>query len=162
MTDSTADATPAADASSAPRRLVEAPGFQARRLYQAYLAVWVRSVDATLTGPQFAVLQIAQANPGLDQKSLADLAALDTSTMTDIARRLETRGLLARTPSPADARRKLLHLTEEGHKVVDAANVRARQLDEQLLQSYAPERREQVVRELTLLADRWEQLARSS
>ncbi|WP_328334115.1 MULTISPECIES: MarR family winged helix-turn-helix transcriptional regulator [unclassified Streptomyces] len=158
MTDSTA----ATDAPAAPRRLVEAPGFQARRLYQAYLAVWVRSVDATLTGPQFAVLQIAQANPGLDQSSLAALAALDTSTMADIARRLENRGLLARTPSPADARRKLLHLTDEGREVVEAANTRARELDEQLLQPYAPERREQIVRELTSLADHWEQLARSS
>ena len=39
-----------------PADLVAAPGYGARRMYQAYLAAWSRHVDPVLTGPQFAVL----------------------------------------------------------------------------------------------------------
>ncbi|MDI3403294.1 MarR family winged helix-turn-helix transcriptional regulator [Streptomyces sp. B-S-A6] len=144
---------------AAPQELTHAPGYLARRMYQAYLAAWLRNVDATLTGPQFAVLQITGENPGSDQRSIAALAALDSSTMADVARRLENRGLLARTPSPADARRKLLHLTEEGRATVHDANRRARKLDEELLRPIPPEQRAQVLEHLSALADHWEQLS---
>ncbi|MFE5021761.1 alpha/beta fold hydrolase [Streptomyces sp. NPDC056656] len=147
---------------AAPDELAHAPGFLARRLYQAYLAAWLHNVDATLTGPQFAVLQITGENPGCDQRSIAALAALDTSTMADVARRLESRGLLSRTPSPADARRKLLNLTEEGKSTVHEANLRARKLDEELLRPIPVAQREQVLGHLAVLADHWEQLSRES
>ncbi|GEM_PF-59811 len=144
---------------AAPRELTHAPGYLARRMYQAYLAAWLHGVDATLTGPQFAVLQITGENPGSDQRSIAALAALDSSTMADVARRLENRGLLARTPSPADARRKLLDLTEEGRATVHDANRRARKLDEELMRPIPPEQRAQVLEHLSTLADHWEQLS---
>lgn len=144
---------------AAPEELTHAPGYLARRMYQAYLAAWLHNVDATLTGPQFAVLQITGENPGSDQSSIAALAALDTSTMADVARRLENRGLLARTPSPADARRKLLDLTEEGRATVHDANLRARKLDDELLRPIPPEQRAEVLQHLLTLADHWEQLS---
>ncbi|WP_308416681.1 alpha/beta fold hydrolase [Streptomyces sp. AJS327] len=142
-----------------PEELTAAPGYLARRLYQAYLAAWLRHVDGTLTGPQFAVLQITGAYPGTDQKTVAGVAALDTSTMADVARRLEARGLLARAPSPSDARRKLLRLTEEGHAALDDANRRARALDERLLQAFPASQRGEVPQRLSSLAERWERLS---
>ncbi|MGW0683856.1 alpha/beta fold hydrolase [Streptomyces sp. NPDC002754] len=142
-----------------PDELSHAPGFLARRMYQAYLAAWLHDVDATLTGPQFAVLQITGENPGCDQRSIADLVALDTSTMADVARRLENRGLLSRTPSPSDARRKLLNLTDEGRATVHDANLRARKLDEELLRPIPAEERADVLRSLAVLADHWERLS---
>ncbi|MFF3490116.1 alpha/beta fold hydrolase [Streptomyces sp. NPDC002795] len=147
-----------ADDVATPDELTHAPGFLARRMYQAYLAAWLHDVDATLTGPQFAVLQITGENPGCDQRSIADLVALDTSTMADVARRLENRGLLSRTPSPADARRKLLNLTDEGRATVHDANLRARKLDEELLRPIPAEQRADVLRHLAVLADHWERL----
>ncbi|MET8468202.1 alpha/beta fold hydrolase [Streptomyces sp. NPDC006422] len=146
------------DGVATPDELSHAPGFLARRLHQAYLAAWLHDVDATLTGPQFAVLQITGENPGCDQRSIAALAALDTSTMADVARRLENRGLLSRTPSPADARRKLLNLTDEGRATVHDANLRARKLDEELLRPIPAEQRADVLRHLAVLADHWERL----
>ncbi|MFF3286603.1 alpha/beta fold hydrolase [Streptomyces sp. NPDC003023] len=161
MTSSSPTPDDAADLAT-PRELTRAPGFLARRMYQAYLAAWLHSVDASLTGPQFAVLQITGENPGSDQRSIAALAALDTSTMADVARRLENRGLLARTPSPSDARRKILHLTEEGRAAVHEANLRARRLDEELLRPIPPDQRAQVLEHLSTLADHWEQLSQES
>ncbi|MFI1337411.1 hypothetical protein ACH4U7_46420 [Streptomyces sp. NPDC020845] len=74
---------PSATTPRAPVSLTAAAGYQVRRLYQAYLAAWLREVDPVLTGPQFAVLQTIEAHPGRDQSSLAAAVALDTSTMAE-------------------------------------------------------------------------------
>ncbi|GAA5153912.1 MarR family winged helix-turn-helix transcriptional regulator [Amycolatopsis dongchuanensis] len=142
-----------------PPDLLAAPGYGARRLYQAYLAAWNRHVDPVLTGPQFAVLSAVRAYPGSDQSSLAGAVALDTSTMADLCRRLEQRGLIQRTESPRDARRKLLSLTEEGAAVLNQVNRRARRLDKALLDGEdLPEARDTAAM-LNALAARWEEVA---
>jgi len=82
--------------------------------------------------------------------------------MTDVARRLEDQGLIARRSAASDARRKLLYLTDKGRDVLTAANQRARQLDELLLGPYSAEQREDLMCLLTALADRWEGLAEGS
>ncbi|MCE4945700.1 MULTISPECIES: MarR family winged helix-turn-helix transcriptional regulator [Streptomyces] len=163
----TAPASPAAPRTTEcgvtiPPALMAAPGYQVRRLYQAYLAVWVRAVDPTLTGPQFAVLTAVDATPGRDQRSMASAVALDTSTMADVARRLESRGLIVRRTDTADGRRKLLYLTEEGERTLRGAHDRARQLDARLLTPYDDGRRADVMDLLTSLADHWEGLAGDS
>jgi DNA-binding MarR family transcriptional regulator len=155
-------ATPTSTPPGPPPGLTAAPGYQVRRLYQAYLAVWIRAVDPTLTGPQFAVLQAVEAAPGSDQRSMASAVSLDTSTMADVARRLENRGLIVRRTDADDGRRKLLYLTEEGEQTLHGANRRARQLDDRLLGPFGPERREEVMHLLTSLADHWEGLAEDS
>ncbi|WP_431980375.1 MarR family winged helix-turn-helix transcriptional regulator [Streptomyces qinglanensis] len=161
MADKTPEGTPAAapGAPSAPAVLTAAPGYQVRRLYQAYLAGWSRTVGPTLTGPQFAVLATVEVSPGCDQSSLASAVALDTSTMADLARRLEDRGLLERRTPAADGRRKLLFLTAEGERALREADGRARELNERLLAPYEPADRERLLRELTALADDWERLS---
>ena len=146
----------------APAALTAAPGYQVRRLYQAYLAVWLREVDPVLTGPQFAVLQTIQAYPGRDQSSLASAVALDTSTMADVARRLETRQLITRRTAADDDRRKLLHLTEEGERILNEAEHRTRTLDELLLEPFGRAGRETVLHIITSLADHWAGLASGS
>lgn len=158
-----ADQTPPAEtAPEIPAALTAAPGYQVRRLYQAYLAVWAREVDPVLTGPQFAVLQAVEANPGRDQSSMAAAVALDTSTMADVARRLDMRGLLARRTAAADGRRKLLYLTDAGREALCEANDRARILDKILLESLDEAERAPFVAKLEELADHWERLVEGS
>lgn len=141
-----------------PQELLDAPGYVARRLYQAYLAAWVRMVDASITGPQFAVLVAVDDYPGEDQGSLAHVAALDRSTMADVVRRLEVRGLIARETAENDARRKLLYLTDEGREQLAGVNRRARELDEKLVQGNAVTVTKQWLAELNALAEHWESL----
>jgi DNA-binding MarR family transcriptional regulator len=143
----------------APAALQAAPGYQVRRLHQAYTAAWVRSVDPVLTGPQYAVLTAVRASPGQDQRSLASAVALDTSTMADVARRLETRGLITRSTAADDGRRKLLHLTEAGERCLSDANARAGALDERLLAPYDDAERARLLALLTSLSDHWESLS---
>lgn len=142
-----------------PADLVAAPGYGARRLYQAYLAAWGRHVDSVLTGPQFAVLSAIRAYPGRDQSSLAGAVALDTSTMADLCRRLERRGLIERTESPYDARRKLLALTAEGATTLAEVNRRARRLDKALLDHCPTEQRAEIAAFLNSLGAHWEAVA---
>ena len=141
-----------------PEALLAVPGYAARRLYQAYLAAWVRTVDATLTGPQFAVLTAVDIYPGVDQGSLASSGALDRSTMADIARRLEDRGLLIRQTAEHDGRRKLLYLSEDGVRTLRDVDKRAKQLDAKLLVGYPAADRKRLVAELTKLAAHWESI----
>lgn len=159
MADQTA---PAESTPEIPAALITAPGYQVRRLYQAYLAVWAREVDRVLTGPQFAVLQAVEATPGRDQRSMAAAVTLDTSTMADVARRLENRGLLARRTAAADGRRKLLYLTDAGREALRESNDRARMLDKILLETFDETERAPFVAALQALADHWEGLAEGS
>ncbi|WP_406280369.1 MarR family winged helix-turn-helix transcriptional regulator [Embleya sp. NBC_00896] len=145
-------------AQAAPAALTSAPGYQIRRLHQAYVAAWVRTVDPVLTGPQYAVLTAVHANPGQDQSSFASAVALDTSTMADVARRLETKGLIVRRTAAGDGRRKLLFLTEEGEKTLHESNVRARALDEKLLAPYDQAERARLLDLLNSLSAHWEGL----
>ncbi|WP_409490964.1 MarR family winged helix-turn-helix transcriptional regulator [Amycolatopsis sp. cmx-11-12] len=142
-----------------PSDLLAAPGYGARRLYQAYLAAWNRHVDPVLTGPQFAVLSAVRAYPGSDQSSLAGAVALDTSTMADLCRRLERRGLIRRVESPHDARRKLLSLTDEGKSVLSQVNRRARRLDKALLDGDGIDGDIDMAALLNALGTHWERIA---
>ena len=142
-----------------PADLLAAPGYGARRLYQAYLAAWNRHVDPVLTGPQFAVLSAVRAYPDADQTALAGAVALDTSTMADVCRRMERRGLITRHESPRDARAKVLTLTEQGAEALLEINRRARELDEALLERCTDDERPHVAALLNELGRHWEEVA---
>nr|WP_239028565.1 MarR family transcriptional regulator [Pseudonocardia acidicola] len=138
--------------------MLAAPGYVARRLHQAYVAAWVRMVDPTLTGPQFAVLTAVDAYPGVEQGSLASSVALDRSTMASIVRRLEDRGLIVRHTPADDGRKRLLHLTDSGAAVLRDADRRARELDVHLMRGYPAAEQDRLLRELTALSEHWESL----
>lgn len=141
-----------------PGELLAAPGYVARRLHQAYVAAWVRMVDATLTGPQFAVLTAVNAYPGAEQGSLASCVALDRSTMASLVRRLEDRRLIIRETPAEDGRKRLLYLTEQGRTALRDADRRARELDVLLMRGYPGDRQKALLAELTELSERWESL----
>lgn len=140
-----------------PDLIRRAPGFLARRLHQAYTAAWGRHVDTVLTGPQYSVLATIAEHPAADQGSLAASVALDRSTMADVCRRLEQRGLIERATAPSDGRRKLLDLTASGRDTLDAVNERVRRLDDRLLAQHPDA--VALLDELAALAATWETTA---
>lgn len=143
-----------------PEPLRGAPGFLARRLYQAYSAAWLRHVDTTLTGPQFAVLTAVREYPRVDQGSLAASVALDRSTMADVCKRLEDRSLITREMAPSDGRRKLLSLTPEGESLLEDVSRKVGRLNSELMSS--AEEADDFARLLTSLdklSERWEKVA---
>ena len=90
------------------RRIIRAIDLQSRKLVQSH----------GLTGPQALILKEVNRNQGLTAGELALKVSLSQATITDIVKRLEQRGLLARARSQQDRRRTIIRLTPEGEKRV--------------------------------------------
>ena len=68
-----------------------------------------------ITYPQFLVLQtLNEAEDGRSIGSIAERLALEPSTITPLAKRLEAAGLVTRVRNPADERQVRVRLTEKG------------------------------------------------
>src|SRR5881227_3840377 len=71
--------------------------------------------------------------------------ALDAGYLSRILRRFESRGWLARSPSPADARQSLLKLTDSGHEVFAPLQQRSRDEASAMLAQLAPAQRTRLI-----------------
>lgn len=95
------------------------PGFLLRRAHQISAAIFEGACSGVgITPGQLSVLTVLHACPRLDQATLARAIGLDKVTTSHLARALEARGLLTR--SPADSRRGVsMELTGEGNALLD-------------------------------------------
>ena len=95
------------------------PGPYIRRLQQIAVALFLQETEGFgITAVQYGALLTVSRQPGLDQRTLAGLMGLDTSTTAGVVGRLDSRGLLRRSASPTDKRVKLLAATPEGQKLL--------------------------------------------
>ncbi|MHC2518925.1 MarR family winged helix-turn-helix transcriptional regulator [Bradyrhizobium diazoefficiens] len=78
-------------------------------------------VDADITPVQYAALIAIQAQPGIDQASLATVIGYDRATIGGVIDRLERKALLSRRIQPHDRRARTLFLESAGHALI--ANV---------------------------------------
>lgn len=90
-----------------------------RRIVQALRQSSAQAERSTgLTGAQVFVLKQIRANPGLSVNELAALTCTHQSTMSEVAGRLEARGLVVRRKSEKDGRRVELSLSGDGEAAV--------------------------------------------
>ncbi|GAA1466359.1 MarR family winged helix-turn-helix transcriptional regulator [Microbacterium thalassium] len=89
-------------------------GYLIRRAQQAHVATWARMVSAEITSVQYSILVILDRLGEASQRELCDEVDLDRSTIADLVRRMERRGLVARKRDQDDARRNTVTLTELG------------------------------------------------
>lgn len=102
--------------------LHEMPGHAIRRLQQIAVALFMHETSGIgVTPVQFAVLQALEAQPGVDQKTLAQIVSFDTSTIGAVIDRLEDKGMLIRSLSLGDRRVRLLNLTPTGRLLLQQA-----------------------------------------
>lgn len=73
-----------------------------------------------LTPEQFFLLDKLSRRDGQAQSELSDDVLQDRPNLTRMIRELEGRGLLARRPDPDDARKKRVHLTQQGRELYHA------------------------------------------
>ncbi|MEV6825869.1 MarR family transcriptional regulator [Amycolatopsis sp. NPDC051102] len=85
------------------------------------------------------VIQHVLAAP-LSITALAERMGVTQQAASKAVADLERRGLLRRQADPADARTKLLHLTEHAVAAVEATRVLRRELQEELVAEYGAER----------------------
>ena len=76
--------------------------------------------DVTPVQSRMLLYLSCQGKQGVNQRELEKELRLRPSTVNGIVNRLEEKGFVARRTSPADGRCRLVSLTEEGRKQVDA------------------------------------------
>jgi len=74
-----------------------------------------------LTNGQFSLLMALNRPEPPPMGPVADLLAMDQTTLTAALKPLERRGLVERLPHPKDRRMRLLRLTAEGMRVLTSA-----------------------------------------
>jgi len=92
------------------------PGHLIRRLQQIAVAVFMNETKRfDITPVQYSTLLAVEMNPGIDQKTLVNVVALDRSTVANVVGRLENKRWIRRV---VDRRSKRLTITAAGRKVL--------------------------------------------
>jgi MarR family transcriptional regulator, 2-MHQ and catechol-resistance regulon repressor len=114
------------------------------RCYRALSHVAERSIEAAGLGlTDFAALEALLHKGPLTITEIQSKVLLASGSMTAAVDRLETKGLIRRGSSPTDRRARVLHLTPEGRRVVEAAfKQHAAQLESAMAILSAGEKRE--------------------
>ncbi|MBH1935811.1 winged helix-turn-helix transcriptional regulator [Streptomyces sp. AV19] len=104
----------------------------------------------------FYVLAALEGGHDLSQQDLSRLLNLDPTTMVALVDELEGNGHVERRRNPADRRRYILRLTDEGRAVLGAAGEAVDAVEREFLAGAPEEDREQLRRILGhLLAGQW-------
>lgn len=113
-------------------------GHLIRRLHQLSTQVFVQRTQAAgfdLTPVQFAALDAIGHHPGTDQATVAELIAYDRATIGGVIERLEQKGWVDRVVSERDRRARVLSLTAEGERILQALVPVVRGLQDEILAS---------------------------
>lgn len=133
--------------------LNEQPGHLIRRAHQIAVSTFHEIMGRDVTPVQYAVMLILQDKPGIDQTTLAQAVALDTSTTADIAVRLETKGWITRELLSRGQRS--LSLSRDGEALLSSLGQGMHRMHTQLLGGLAPTEQAEFLRLLRkfVLAD---------
>jgi DNA-binding MarR family transcriptional regulator len=107
-------------------KLHDEPGHLIRRAQQIAVSKFHEVHGRHVTPIQYAILRTLFESPGVDQVTLAQLIALDTSSTADIATRLEAKGWILREVLPRRQRR--LSLTPAGEAVLQGMRLGIEQM----------------------------------
>ena len=101
--------------------------------------------DGDLTPRQVAVLTTVAHNEGLSQTGIVERTGIDRSTLAELVRRLEKKGLLERRRKKQDTRTYAVTLTDEGRRVLRTIEPLAKRVDEQILAALPPKGRHDFI-----------------
>ncbi|MFD5537359.1 MarR family winged helix-turn-helix transcriptional regulator [Streptomyces sp. NPDC127079] len=91
-----------------------------------------------LTAPQYAALSVLARRSGLSSAQLARRAFVTPQAMNQIVAQLETTGLIAREPDPANWRILRASLTREGERRLAACEAEVDRIEGQMLNALDP------------------------
>ena len=106
-----------------------------------------------LTPRQYAVLVAVSQNEGVSQTHLVEKTGVDRSTLADIVRRMLKKGLLQRRRTKDDARAYDVKLTDEGWRVLKAADPLAKRVDDRILAALPGQQRERFLQDLSAIVE---------
>jgi DNA-binding MarR family transcriptional regulator len=88
-----------------------------------------------------------------------DRTGIDRSTLADIVRRMQRKGLLQRRRTKEDARAYAVKLTDEGRKVLRTAEPLARRVDDRILDALPGKQRDQFIDGLQSIVETLQRLS---
>jgi DNA-binding MarR family transcriptional regulator len=134
--------------------LYSKPGYQMRRLRQIAAAVFAaEAATFDVTAQQWTTLQAIGELSGLEQNELSAVVSLDRATLATLLARLEEKGLVRRTTSTIDRRRKHIAITPRGRRVLEAMAPVVDTVQDRIMAPLSPAERLEFSRMLTLLVD---------
>jgi DNA-binding MarR family transcriptional regulator len=104
-----------------------------------------------LTPRQYTVIRTIAENEGISQTGLVDRTGIDRSTLADLIRRLQKKGLIQRRRTKQDARAYAVKLTESGWNALKAAEPGAERVDGRLLDALPASQREEFMSALSTI-----------
>jgi DNA-binding MarR family transcriptional regulator len=143
-----------------PHPLARSPIHLLHRASQAVQLVFAMGMKTNdLTARQLAVLVAVAENEGLSQTDLVEHTGIDRSTVADIVKRLTGKRLLQRRRTKEDTRAYAVKLTEDGRKLLRAAEPLARRVDERIFDALPAKQRDQFMGALASIVSMLERAA---
>ncbi len=134
--------------------LYRMPGHLIRRAQQIAVSMFSEEFRCFgITPVQYALLYALREHPRIEQISLANLVAFDRSNTGDVIARLEEKGLVRRVAGDADRRTKLVHLTQEGQRMLEIVQPAVDASQSRILAALDPDERETFMALLAKLVD---------
>lgn len=93
----------------------------------------------SITPLQYAALTVLERRSDLSTAALARNAFVTDQSAADMVAVLEERGLIARLPDPADRRRRVLRLTEQGAGLLDQLRDQVAEVEARMVAPLTPE-----------------------
>jgi DNA-binding MarR family transcriptional regulator len=110
--------------------------------------------EGNLTLRQYAVLRAIQAAEGPpSQTHIVKATGIDRSTIADVVARLETRKLVSRKRTRADARAYALQLTKEGAAALKSAEAASLASEAAILNCLSPDERRVFIKMLERIVE---------
>jgi DNA-binding MarR family transcriptional regulator len=108
--------------------------------------------DYGVTPPQFSVMTMLVAYPGISNADIARLSMLTPPTVSVIVGNLERAGLVVRTPHEVHGRIQQIEVTEEGKSLLAKCRKRVQVLEKELVAGLNVEEEVVVKKWLTSIA----------
>lgn len=154
VTKISAIAEPEGDASTGPV-LPENIGFHIRIVQMRIFREFYRVFEGSgVTPGMHTVLAIIRDNPGMRQRTLAELLMVREPNMTRMIQGLQGAGLISREVDKSDRRAFHLVLTDKGRGLMDGVQDRLEILEDKLLGGLDPEERRNLRSYLDRILDR--------
>lgn len=147
------------------------PPGQGKRGEQGYLAYLLRQAQAAtrltmeralaelgVTAPQFAVLTMLKAYPGLSGADVARVALLTPQTVGVIIRNLERDGAIRKTPHPIHGRVLQWTLTRRGATLLDKCRRHVQSVERRLTAGLSAQAQVTLRRWLARIASEFQQV----
>ncbi|WP_233158005.1 MarR family winged helix-turn-helix transcriptional regulator [Actinokineospora bangkokensis] len=109
-----------------------------------------------IDGKDFGALRVLAGGEPTSQLQVAQRLGVDRTTMVALLDALERKGIVARRPDPADRRRNIVELTEQGHETFARARVEHAGAEGRFLAAIDPDAAAQLRRTLRALVERAE------